>query len=171
VDVYVRLTARQTVRGSIEPQMMSIVYGIYEVLPFGRLRYLTIEEVYGILRGQPLIDRENLKASTEYQPPEIQESPQIEWFWEIVNSFTESQMRDFTKFVSGSSNPPIHNFSGYIGNRKWLQVSLQEGLLVDQVPLAQTCFVQIRVPRYTSSEIMRERLIFAIENAKSMENA
>jgi len=170
IGEYVRLSARQTVVGSIEQQMMNIVYGMYEVLPFGRLTYLTIDELFGMLRGQPVIDRDNLRAATEYLPVGMASNIQIRWFWEIVYAFDEEQMRDFIKFVSGSSNPPIHNFTGYVGARKWLQINIQDGLIVDQVPLAQTCFVQLRIPRYTSLEVMRERLLFAIQNAKSMEN-
>ena len=170
VDEFVWLSMKKTVFDSIDLQMTHVVAGIYEVLPLGRLSFLSKDELRLLLQGQPEIDRTNLRASTEYQPANATSEPEIAWFWNIVESMSETQMRDLLKFVSGSSNPPIHNFSGYRGGRKWLQISLQYGLTVDQVPLAQTCFVQIRLPKYTSLEVMRARLLFAIENARSMEN-
>ena len=169
LNEFVELSMKRAVLDSIETQMTSVVMGIYEVLPIGRLSFLTIDELRLLLQGQPEIDRANLRASTEYSPAEVGSSEQIEWFWTIVESMSETQMRDFLRFVSGSSNPPIHNFSGYTGARKWLQVSVQSGLVSDQVPLSQTCFVQIRLPEYTSLDVMRTRLLFAIENARSME--
>jgi hypothetical protein len=169
VAEYVQLSAKRKVFGSIADQMMSIVHGLNEVLPLGHLSFLTPEEIFRMLRGEPQIDRENLRASTMYFPDNMNSDPQIAWLWEIIGGLSEAQMRDFIKFVSGSSYPPIHNFTGHSGDRKWLQVSVEPALKLDQAPLSQTCFVQLRIPRYSTQEIMRERIIFAIENAKSME--
>jgi hypothetical protein len=169
LNEYVDLSIRRIVIDSIETQMTSVVNGIYEVLPFGRLSFLTIDELRLLLQGQPLIDRENLRATTEYQPANATSEPEVGWFWTIIESMSEGQMRDFLRFVSGSSFPPIHNFSGYSGTRNWLQVSIFPSMTVDQVPQAQTCCVQIKLPKYTSLEVMRARILFAIENARSME--
>jgi E3 ubiquitin-protein ligase HERC1 len=40
---------------------------------------------------------------------------------------------------------------------------------VNGLPTAQTCFFQLRLPLYTSQEIMAERLRYAINNCRSID--
>lgn len=40
---------------------------------------------------------------------------------------------------------------------------------VDGLPTAQTCFFQLRLPHYTSMEILDERLKYAINNCRSID--
>lgn len=39
----------------------------------------------------------------------------------------------------------------------------------DGLPTAQTCFFQLRLPPYSSQEVMAERLRYAINNCKSID--
>lgn len=41
--------------------------------------------------------------------------------------------------------------------------------IVDGLPTAQTCFFQLRLPPYTSQEVMAERLRYAINNCRSID--
>lgn len=40
---------------------------------------------------------------------------------------------------------------------------------VNGLPTAQTCFFQLRLPPYTSQEIMAERLLYSINNCRSID--
>jgi len=40
---------------------------------------------------------------------------------------------------------------------------------VDGLPTAQTCFFQLRLPPYSSQEVMAERLRYAINNCRSID--
>lgn len=41
--------------------------------------------------------------------------------------------------------------------------------VVNGLPTAQTCFFQLRLPAYTSQEIMAERLRYSINNCRSID--
>lgn len=41
--------------------------------------------------------------------------------------------------------------------------------IVNGLPTAQTCFFQLRLPTYTSQEIMAERLRYSINNCRSID--
>lgn len=40
---------------------------------------------------------------------------------------------------------------------------------VDGLPTAQTCFFQLRLPQYSSQEVMAEKLRYAINNCRSID--
>jgi Ubiquitin-protein ligase len=40
---------------------------------------------------------------------------------------------------------------------------------IDGLPTAQTCFFQLRLPNYSSKEVMAEKLRYAINNCKSID--
>lgn len=169
---YVDEVIRETAFESIRLQMRAIATGLFEVIPYGSFSLLSVGELGNLLRGDREINVVDLRASTTYTPTESvnEASTVIVWFWEIINSFTEEEKQHLLRFVSGSPLAPLHGFSGLSGDKKWLQISLEEGLTIDQTPLAQTCFTQIRLPAYTSKDVMRTRILTAIQNAKTLEN-
>lgn len=171
VEEYVNRNVRHLVLDKIEPQMTAMAAGVYDVLPLGMWSFLTVEELSDLIRGTKEIDIADLKKATSYSPKSTKDDIIVEWFWEIVGGFSDTENEDFLRFVSGSPFPPMHGFSGITGTQTWFQIVIESGLYVDQVPIAQTCFAQLRMPRYTSRDIMRTRLLTAFENAKSLENA
>jgi E3 ubiquitin-protein ligase HUWE1 len=171
VEEYVNRKVRHLVLDKIEPQMTAMAAGVYDVLPLGMWSFLTVEELSDLIRGTKEIDIADLKKATSYSPKSTKDDIIVEWFWEIVGGFSDTENEDFLRFVSGSPFPPMHGFSGITGTQTWFQIVIESGLYLDQVPIAQTCFAQLRMPRYTSRDIMRTRLLTAFENAKSLENA
>ena len=173
LTVYIAWLTDKIVLDSIKPQMRQIVMGVYEVIPYGHLSFLSTEELSHIFRGESLIDVALLRAATSYTPAEsISESNiLIRWFWQIVGEFSEELKQNLLRFVSGSPFVPVHGFAGLHANRKWLLISVEDGLAMDSLPKAQVCFTQLRMPRYSSRDIMRERLVYAIRNAISLEEA
>ena len=171
LEAYITQMTEKVVFESIRPQMTQIRNGIYEVIPYGHLSFLTVDEVTTLFRGPLEIQLHELRAATSYTPPESDYNRSVyTWIWRIIEAFSEEQKQDLLRFVSGSPFVPVHGFAGLNGDRKWMQISLEEGLPIDSLPRAQICFTQLRLPRYTSLEIMRERLSFAIANAKSLED-
>ena len=173
VREYVDGTARLRAYDSIAAQMRALTQGLYDVIPLGQLSFLSFKEVSLLLRGVEDVDVSDLRAATAYEPADSVDdrNPIISWFWDIVSEFANEDKRNLLRFVSGSPFPPVHGFGGMDGRRVWFQIQLDSSLIVNQVPMAQTCFVQLRIPRYTSRAIMRARLLMAIRNTKSLENA
>ena len=93
----------------------------------------------------------------------------IDWFWSIVSKMSQEDLHKLIEFVSGLSQPPIHGFRGLSGDSNWMSISIEHGLTKDSLPLSQICFLQIRLPYYTSKKKMKKMLLFAIQNADTME--
>ena len=173
VNQYIEAMATDRVKKSIEVQMKALVHGVYEILPYGQLGWLSTNELMVLLGGVREISVDDLKAST-INTINVDEGHQvIEWFWETVDDMTQEQLGDLLSFVSGSRYPPIDGFTGPRGDGQWLNIIVDRNThlsstitttedSIDFFPKAQTCFKQIKFGLYSSKEIMRERLLMAL---------
>jgi len=110
--------------------------------------------------GVSHIDVELLKNKTEYDGFSL-ESPSVKYFWSAMESFSQVELQQFLHFVWGRSRLPPEG--------RWVgRFKLSKGSRIDMLPLAHTCFFQLELPEYASEEIMRDRLLFAINECRSM---
>jgi hypothetical protein len=58
----------------------------------------------------------DLKQNTEYMGYQGN-SPQVQWLWEVLESFENSERAEFLQFVTGSSKVPLDGFRGLMGMR------------------------------------------------------
>jgi hypothetical protein len=86
-----------------------------------------------------------------------------QWLKEILLSSSEDHLRQFLVFVTGS--PSMSTSSS--GNKIEINVRCQprSGAL----PIAHTCFYHLDIPDYSSKDILKSKLIYAIQNATSFE--
>ena len=86
-----------------------------------------------------------------------------------MRGFTQDERAAFLRFVWGRSRlpPPTEfdrNFEIHDFPKKEAGMSEDEYL-----PETHTCFFQLNLPRYSSLELMRQKLLFAIENCRSID--
>ena len=155
-------------------QIEAIQRGLAAIVPQKLLLLFTWQELEMMVCGHCHTDIELLKAKTVYV--ECSESePHIRYFWNVLNSFTEEQRSDYIKFVWGRARLPMRS-------EPWEQphkitpftpptpapgkppIKLDECL-----PFAHTCYFTIDLPRYSSEDILRKKLLFAIENCPEID--
>eukprot|EP00931_Biecheleriopsis_adriatica_P058846 TRINITY_DN35111_c0_g1_i1.p1 TRINITY_DN35111_c0_g1~~TRINITY_DN35111_c0_g1_i1.p1 ORF type:complete len:821 (-),score=120.58 TRINITY_DN35111_c0_g1_i1:5-2467(-) len=90
----------------------------------------------------------------------LDEELYIEQFWSIVMSFSEDQQRKFVVFVSSSARAPMKGWSDF-----GLQVQ-KNGAGDERMPTAYTCFHLLLLPYYSSHDLLRARLLQAIEETQ-----
>jgi ubiquitin-protein ligase E3 A len=73
-----------------------------------------------------------------------------------LHSLTEEEKKLFLKFVSGSDRSPIDGLS------KLKMVISKNGDDDTRLPSAHTCFNHLLLPTYSSVEVMRAKLKYAI---------
>lgn len=78
-------------------------------------------------------------------------------FWEIVNSLTRTDKLNFLEFIAGSKIIP----AGGIAN---MELKIMRTNNVNQAPSSHSCNYLLGLPRYDTLEILRERLMIAIED-------
>jgi E3 ubiquitin-protein ligase TRIP12 len=85
-------------------------------------------------------------------------------FISIISAFGKHERRLFLQFLTGSPKLPIGGFKSL--NPKFTVVlkHAEDGLTADEyLPSVMTCANYLKLPKYTSKDIMRSRLCQAIE--------
>merc|ERR1711957_230487 len=110
-----------------------------------------------MITGVQELDVQEWRRHTESVRSEV-----IEWFWAVVGEFTSEQRSLLLAFATGSSRLPPGGFPKLDPKFK-LQVVEETG---DHLPHSHTCFNQLMLPTYTSSEQLKSKLLHVV----SMDN-
>merc|ERR1711977_393921 len=118
------------------------------------------EELDLLLCGNPeLGDFADLRNVTRYVGYS-KDSPVVRWFWDEVLGFPEVLQRRLLFFATGSDRVPINGL-------KSLQFCVQRSGSEDTcLPSAHTCFNVIDLPEYSTRQVLRERLLVALEHGR-----
>ena len=109
------------------------------------------------MAGKAEIDLDYLRAHTElrgYDPG----CDHIRWFWAAMASFSHEDRAMFIRFVWGRNRLPQRG-------QPWPQrfvIEHARDASEGQLPETHTCFFSIELPAYSSEQMMRDRLLTAI---------
>lgn len=110
-----------------------------------------------LICGVDNLDFNELQSTTKYEHCSSDDQT-IKWFWEVLKDLNDDQKRDFLKFTTGSDRSPLRG----LGELK-LIIMLQ-GVDDERLPSAHTCFNHIILPKYTTKEKLRAKLLKSIEH-------
>jgi hypothetical protein len=144
--------------------------GFCSVFPAAVLPLLAWEELERQICGKYEIDVKLLQANTEYDDDVSPEDDHILMFWRVLESFNHDERASFLRFVWARSRLPA---SAREFHQKFkIQAAVGDGpkMLPDTfLPKAHTCFFSLNLPRYSSEELMAERLRYAMYNCIEMD--
>ncbi|XP_071450243.1 probable E3 ubiquitin-protein ligase HERC1 [Hetaerina americana] len=147
----------------IDFQIAAVREGMACIVPVPLLSLATSQHLEQLVCGLPHISIQLLRKVVRYR--ELDESHLlVQWLWNILESFTNAERVLFMRFVSGRSRLPA-NLADLSQRFQVMKVDRTP----DGLPTAQTCFFQLRLPPYTSQEVMAERLRYAINNCRSID--
>ena len=142
--------------------------GLGNVIPIEIFPLFTGEELRDTLCGNPEVDVDLLKRVVEcegYEPTD----PVIEYFWQTLSEFTHDERKQFLQFVWARNRLPLRE-SDFEAPFKIQKDTNNVGDKADlALPSASTCFFSLTLPNYSSRDILREKLLFAIQNVTTME--
>jgi len=150
--------------------------GLFSIIPQSVIGILTWEELRSLICGAQIIDITRLQDNTEYDDDLTPRDSHIQYFWEVLKEFSEDEKAAFLKFVwARSSLPPkgvefsqkmrILNMVNEDPEIHSSSLHKQDILL----PKAHTCFFSINLPKYSTKEILAEKLRYAIINCTEMD--
>eukprot|EP01018_Ginkgo_biloba_P030617 Gb_17424 [translate_table: standard] len=162
---YVDLVAEHQLTTAIRPQINAFLEGFSELVPRNLISIFNDKELELLISGLPEIDLDDLRANTEYAGYSAA-SPVIQWFWEVLQSFSKEDKARLLQFVTGTSKVPLEGFRALqgISGLQRFQIHKAYGS-PDRLPSAHTCFNQLDLPEYPSKEQLQERLFLAIHEA------
>lgn len=142
--------------------------GLSSVLPVELFPILTGEELRDSICGHPEVDVDLLKRVVEIEGFE-KDDEVIEFFWETLREMSDKERMQFLQFVWARNRLPLRE-SDFEAPFKILKDSINQGEKADlALPSASTCFFSLTLPKYSSKEILRQKLLFAITHVTTME--
>lgn len=132
---------------SVANEVASVLDGLRSVVPETLLHVFDYKELDLVLSGLPYIDVADWRAHTEVRllgESMSDEVAVVEWFWQIVESFSQDARGRLLQYVTGSSGVPVEGFQGLTGMDGSIQFfTIQLTTVLSKVytvlPHASTC--------------------------------
>jgi E3 ubiquitin-protein ligase HUWE1 len=161
---YVQLICEHKMTKSVEKQINAFLEGFHELIPPALISLFDDPELELLISGLPEIDLEDLRRNTDYHNY-TEATPQIQWFWKVLSEFNKEERAWFLQFVTGTSQVPLEGFKGLIGMRGPQKFSIHRAEGGDRLPTAHTCFNQLDLPEYETEDMMRRKVVQAVQEA------
>lgn len=169
LEEYLECLGRAVLEEGPSLAIQSFREGFSEVLPIEELSVFTPDELQLIFCGHQDDEPwtvEYLKYSCFFTNGYNVDSSQIGFLLELMASFNSEERRLFIKFVCSSPKLPA---GGLVNLVPRLTVSRLMGAADDddaRLPCSSTCFNELRLPAYSSYEVTRQRVLFAINECR-----
>jgi len=147
----------------------SFTEGMSSVLPVELLSMFTGEQLRDIICGNPDIDVELLRRVVEYEGYNENDKV-VTFFWEVLREMTTSERKMFLQFVWARNRLPLKesDFDAPFKIQKDSKTVNEDGDY--PLPSASTCFFSLTLPEYPEKDVLKQKLLFAIENVTTMES-
>ena len=150
-------------------QINSIVTGLSTILPWRFIEgCFTGDELQAFICGAEDADLHILKKHTIYQVGLSEDDRHIQDFWQILFSLNSKQKKMFIKFACNQERIPLPDFGEDLPPPFPMKIAPadsrddpQDNLLIR----AETCIFMLKIPRYSTYDVMKEKLIYSIFSA------
>jgi alpha-tubulin suppressor-like RCC1 family protein len=145
--------------------------GLISVIPESAISLLCWDELQYVVSGGRTIDVERLRDNTEYDDDVSAEDEHIIMFWEILaDEFTEEEKSAFLRFVWARSTLPPKGIEFPQKFKIQSAVGDDASLKPDMyLPKAHTCFFSVNLPKYSTKQVMAEKIRYAIKFCTEMD--
>ena len=156
--------AERYVLHECDVQLEALRRGLAQVVPLAALRLFTPVELEELIVGTETDwSADDLRRGAEVRG----KHPSVDYFWEVLAELSRDERALFMRFAWGRSRAP----SGCNGVKCIVESVGGNSNPDARLPVAHTCFFQIDLPRYTSKEALRSKLLYAIYHCKDMDLA
>ena len=98
---YVARICEMKMKNEIQQELVAFLEGFFTIIPHENLGLFSVSELQQLIAGTVTIDLQDMQNNAIYVDYDSDDSV-IEWFWEILEEFTQEQLATFLFFVSGS---------------------------------------------------------------------
>ncbi|XP_066540723.1 E3 ubiquitin-protein ligase TRIP12 isoform X4 [Hoplias malabaricus] len=164
LEEYLRLVVYWTLNEGVSRQFESFREGFESVFPLHHLQYFYPEELDQLLCGSKS-ETWDVKTLMECCRPDhgyTHDSRAVRFLFEVLSSFDAEQQRLFLQFVTGSPRLPVGGFRSLNPPLTIVRKTFESTENPDDfLPSVMTCVNYLKLPDYSSIEIMREKLLIA----------
>ncbi|KAI5104642.1 ubiquitin-protein ligase E3C, partial [Silurus meridionalis] len=163
---YIHLVADYRLNKQIRAHCLAFRQGLANVLNLEWLRMFDQQEMQVLISGAHVpICLDDLKKFTNYSGGYSPTHPVIKIFWDVVENFSDEEKRKLLKFVTSCSRPPLLGF-------KDLYPAFcihNGGNDLERLPSASTCMNLLKLPEFCDQQLMKSKLLYAIESSSGFE--
>ena len=166
---YCSLVVDATVGSGVTEQIDSFRQGFDRIIPIHYFGCFTHEEIMNIIGGdgnsnwalQDLMD--SIKVDHGYNV-----GSRLIQLIEMLCQFSEEERRLFLSFCTGSPRLPIGGFASLNPPLTIVRKSVGKQESADEfLPSVMTCAHYLKVPEYTTADVMRQRFLFAMKEGQN----
>lgn len=164
--VYINCVSRWRLRVQAYLQTKAFLKGLWMIIDPAWLRMFNQNELQRLVGGDDSpIDIEDLRRFTVYGGvyqigDDGEEHPTIKLFWEVMRELEDPERRDVLQFVTSTPRAPLLGFSQLNPH-----FSIRDnGRDEERLPSASTCVNLLKLPQYTTAEVLREKLLYAVKS-------
>lgn len=169
------LASRQVIR--VKPMILqwqqrmlnSFMDGLSNVFPVEVLTLMTGEEIRDLFCGNVDVDVDLLRRVVEYEGYKDDDEV-IRFFWEVLREMSSDDRKKFLQFVWARNCLPTKESAFEAPFKIQKDTGSRGGSIDAALPSASTCFFSLTLPEYSSKDILKRKLLFAIENVITMES-
>ncbi|KAI1287488.1 E3 ubiquitin-protein ligase TRIP12 [Halotydeus destructor] len=161
IDQYVKLLSYWTLREGVAKQFEAFREGFESVFPISNLQVFYPEELEQLFcgGGQGQWDMKGLAECCHPDHGYTPDSSAIKYLFEVLSSYNNEEQRRFLQFVTGSPRLPVGGLKSLSPPLTVVRKTFDCDDSPDNyLPSVMTCVNYLKLPEYSSIEIMRERL-------------
>lgn len=157
---YIYLVAHYRLSVQIRPQCNAFLEGLTDLIDLRWLQMLDREELRELVSGTgEAIDLADLRKHTHLSGYHEKDDV-VQFFWQALESFDQKQRKAFLKFVTSCPSAPLLGFS-QLNPQLAIRHSGEDP---ERLPTASTCVNLLKLPRYSTYEQCRQKLLYAIQS-------
>lgn len=169
LEEYLKLLAYWTMNEGVRRQMEAFKEGFESVFSLNQLKIFYPHELEYLFCGSGH-SQWDTKTLTECCRPDhgyTHESKAIKFLFEILSSYNQEQQRQFLQFATGSPRLPVGGLKSLSPPLTIVRKTLDGSEDPDSyLPSVMTCVNYLKLPDYTTIEIMREKLQIAVSEGQ-----
>uniref|UniRef100_A0A1Q3F9S7 Putative hect e3 ubiquitin ligase n=1 Tax=Culex tarsalis TaxID=7177 RepID=A0A1Q3F9S7_CULTA len=156
---FVQLYIDYVLNKSVEKSFSQFRVGFMRVCGGRVLKLFKAHELMAVIIGNQEYDWIALEENAEYKNGYQSGDLQIRWFWEVFHELPLEEKKKFLLFLTGCDRIPIQGM-------KAIKIFIQPTPDDKFLPVAHTCFNLLDLPRYSTKEKLRYKLLQAIQQTQ-----
>lgn len=164
--LYVSCVARHRLQQQPYRQTQAFLRGLSAIINPSWLSMFNQSELQTLIGGDSSeIDVEDLRKNTLYGGVYVigddnQEHPTIKLFWKVLKALDDSDRRKVLKYVTSTPRAPLLGFSQLNPRFSIRDAGGDE----TRLPSTSTCVNLLKLPRYLTETILRQKLLYAVNS-------
>jgi len=163
LDSFIVKLADWKLNVAIKAQSKAFLRGLRMLIPEKLLKIFSPHELQTLISGADKpIDIDDLRRHCNVNRHHFSREKEVEylaWFWEVVQELDLSQQQNLLRFVTSCPRPPLLGFQS-LYPKFGIQLLGANG--DTKLPMAGTCFNLLRLPVYSTKQILKDKLVVAI---------